>query len=626
MSKEKHGFQTEVKQLLNLMIHSLYSNKEVAIRELISNGSDACDKLRYLSLSDASLLKKDTDFSLIVDIDKEARLLTIRDNGVGMTRDDIISHLGTIAKSGTKEFTAKLTGDQAKDSLMIGQFGVGFYSSFMIADKVTVISRHASAGESEAVRWESTGDGEYTVEDTTKMSRGTDVILHLKADADEYLDFYKLRSIVLKYSDHISLPILMKEPPSPKKDGEDAPEEPGFKAVNKATAIWTRSRTEIKQEEYQEFYQSLTYDFNEPLDTIHTKVEGKQQFTSLLYIPSKAPFDLWDRERKSGLKLYVKRVFIMDNANLLPGYLRFVKGVIDSDDLPLNVSREILQGNKLVDSIKAACVKKILQSLSSMAESEPEKYALFYKAFGNVLKEGPAEDFSNKDKIIELLRFATTHTNEESQTVSLKDYLARMKPDQKHIYYVTAESFIAAKNSPHLELFRKKGIEVILMYDRVDEWLMAYAPEFEGKTFQSISKGDLDVEETEEEKKANEAKTKDFDSVFTQIKAVLKDQIEDVRLTHRLTDSPSCVVVDKDAMSIHLQRMIQMTGQAMPTAKPILELNPDHVLVLRLKNEADDEVFGELTKLLFEQALLVEGGHLDDAASFVRRVNRFLAS
>jgi molecular chaperone HtpG len=623
--KEKHGFQTEVKQLLNLMIHSLYSNKEVAIRELVSNASDACDKLRYLSLSNADLLKEDADLKISIEVDKDARLLIIKDNGIGMTRDEIIEHLGTIAKSGTKEFASKLTGDQAKDSLMIGQFGVGFYSSFMIADKVTVISRKAGAKPEEAVRWESSGDGEYTVENTTKLSRGTEVILHLKADADEYLDFYKVRSIALKYSDHISLPILMKEPPS-KASGDKAEEVvvPEFKAINKATAIWTRPRSDIKEEEYQEFYQSLTYDFNKPMDCIHTKVEGNQQFTALLYIPGRAPFDLWDRERKSGLKLYVKRVFIMDNANMLPGYLRFIKGVIDSDDLPLNVSREILQGNKLVDAIKGSCVKKVLQTLSHMAENEPEKYATFYKAFGNVLKEGPAEDFANKDKIIELLRFATTHTNQETQDVSLKDYISRMKADQKFIYYVTAENFTAAKNSPHLELFRKKGIEVLLMSDRVDEWLMAYVPEFEGKTFQSVSKGDLELEETEEEKKEHEEKAKDFDAVFKQIKEVLKDQIDEVRLTHRLTDSPSCVVVDKDAMSIHLQRMIQMTGQAMPAAKPILELNPDHLLVSRLKIESDDELFADLTKLLFEQALLTEGGHLEDPASFVKRMNRFL--
>jgi molecular chaperone HtpG len=627
LKKEKHGFQTEVKQLLNLMIHSLYSNKEVAIRELVSNASDACDKLRYLSLSDASLMKEDSDLKITIDIDRDARLLMIKDNGVGMTRDEIVDHLGTIAKSGTKEFASKLTGDQAKDSLMIGQFGVGFYSSFMIADKVTVISRKAGLDADSAVRWESLGDGEYTVENVTKLSRGTEVILHLKADADEYLEFYKVRSIALKYSDHISLPILMKEPVTAEKDkdGKELPTpEPEYKAINKATAIWTRARTDIKEEEYKEFYQNLTYDFNPPMDIIHTKVEGNQQFTTLLYIPSRAPFDLWDRERKSGLKLYVKRVFIMDNANMLPGYLRFIKGVIDSDDLPLNVSREILQGNKLVDAIKAACVKKVLQSLGKMAESEPQKYADFYKAFGNVLKEGPAEDFANKDKIIELLRFSTTHTDQEAQTVSLKEYVSRMKSDQKFIYYVTAENFTAAKNSPLLELFRKKGIEVLLMSDRVDEWLMAYVPEFDGKAFQSVSKGDLALEETEEEKKAHEEKAKNFDSVFQQIKEVLKDKIEDVRLTHRLTDSPSCVVVDKDAMSIHLQRMIQMTGQAMPSNKPILELNPDHALVLRLKTEADDEIFSDLTTLLFEQAMLTEGGQLEDPASFVKRVNRFI--
>jgi len=621
--KEKHGFQTEVTQLLHLMIHSLYSNPEVAFRELISNGSDACDKLRYLALSDSTLLQEDPELSIKIDLDKDAKLLTVRDNGIGMSRDEIIEHLGTIAKSGTKEFVTKLTGDQAKDTQLIGQFGVGFYSSFMIADKVTVISRKAGLPSDQAVRWESTGDGEYTVENTNKLSRGTEVILHIKPDMEAFLDFYKIQAIARKYSDHISLPILMKVPADQAQNKEETSGKE-YQAINKGTALWTRARTDIKEEEYREFYQSLTFDFAEPLDYLHSKVEGNQQFTMLLYLPSRAPFDLWDRERKAGLKLYVKRVFIMDNAELLPSYLRFVKGVIDSADLPLNVSREILQGNKLVDAIRAACVKKILQRLSQMAETEPLKYQTFYKAFGNVLKEGPAEDIENRGKIAELLRFASTHSGEETQTVSLKEYVSRMKADQKHIYYITAESFIAAKNSPHLELFRKKGIEVLLLSDRVDEWLMAYLPEYEKKSFQSITKGELDIEETEVDKEAQQAKEKDFETVLTQIKTVLGDKVESVRLTHRLTDSPACVVVDKDAMSMHLQRMIQMTGQAMPGAKPIFEINPEHALVQRLKTESDDEVFGDLTQLLFEQALLADGGHLEDPASFVKRMNRFL--
>lgn len=622
--KEKHGFQTEVKELLQLMIHSLYSNKEVVLRELVSNASDAADKIRFEALSNGNLLEEDGDLKITIDIDKEARLLTIKDNGVGMSRDEIIEHLGTIAKSGTKEFVSKLTGDQNKDSHMIGQFGVGFYSSFMLADKVTVVSRRAGLKSDQAVRWSSKGDGEYEVENTTKVSRGTDIILHLKKEEDDYLDFTKVKSTVLKYSDHISLPILMKEPPLTPKEGEKA-EEPEYAPINKATALWTRPKSDITDEEYTEFYKGMTFDFADPTCWMHNQVEGNQQFTSLLYIPKNAPFDLWDRDRQSGLKLYIKRVFIMDNAEVLPSYLRFMKGVIDSNDLPLNVSREILQNNKLVESIKSSCVKKTLQKLTKMAENKPEEYAHFWKSFGNVIKEGPAEDHANREKLADLMRFASTHSDTEEQTVSLKDYVSRMKEDQKHIYYIVAENFLAAKNSPHLELFRKKGIEVVLMYDRVDEWLMAYMPEIEGKSLQSITKGELEEDTTEAEKKEIETKAKDFESVLKQVKEVLGDEVEDVRITNRLTDSPSCVVVKEDAMSMHLQRMIQQAGQEAPVNKPLLELNPEHSLVERLKTEADDDIFKDLTRLLLEQALLAEGGHLQDPASFVKRVNRFIS-
>lgn len=626
--KETHGFQTEVNQLLDLMIHSLYSNKEIFLRELVSNASDAADKLRFAALSDAGLTATDAELKIVVDFDKDAKTLTVKDNGIGMSHDDVIEHLGTIAKSGTKHFMQSLTGDQQQDSQMIGQFGVGFYSCFMVADNVVVDTRKAGADSADAVRWESTGKGEYSVEAIDKAERGTTITLHLKDDAAEFLDTHRLRGIISKYSDHISLPIEMKKQAVPAEEGkEDEVAQEEWEVVNKAQAIWTRAKSEVKDEEYKEFYKTLSYDFQDPMVWTHNKVEGNQQFTNLLYIPTQAPFDLWDRDQKSGLKLYVRRIFIMDNAEVMPSYLRFVKGVIDSNDLPLNVSREILQGNRLVDKIKASSVKKVLQVLAKMAEKDVEQYNKFWDAFGKVIKEGPVEDADNKEKLFELMRFSSTHDDKSEQRVSLKDYVARMKEGQKEIYYLTAESHAAAIGSPHLELFRKKGIEVLLLTDRVDEWLLTGLTEFDGKTLKSVAKGELDldgVEETEEEKKAHEAQEKDFEAVVKQIKEALGDKVEDVRVTHRLTDSPACVVSEENSMSMHLQRMMAQAGQAMPAQKPVFEVNPEHPLVAQLKDEQDDARFAEWSNLLLEQALLTEGGQLEDPVSFVKRMNKLL--
>ena len=623
--KETFGFQTEVKQLLHLMIHSLYSDPEIFLRELISNASDASDRLRFEALSNAKLMEKDTDLKINITFDEKAKTLSIKDNGIGMTHDDVIEHLGTIAKSGTKSFIESLTGDQSKDSQMIGQFGVGFYASFMVADKVTVFTRRAGLKVEEGVKWESKGDGEYTVEKINRPSRGTEIVLHIKKDHKNFLDNHKLREIIHKYSDHIAIPINMPKLPEYDKDGKAKPAE-GVEVVNQAKALWTRSRQEIKDEEYKEFYKHVSHDFQDPLAWSHNKVEGKQEYTSLLYIPAAAPFDLYDQERKSGLKLYVQRVFIMDNANMLPSYLRFVKGVIDSADLPLNVSREILQSNALVDKIKSASVKKVLSMLDKMAKKKPEEYEKFWTQFGQVIKEGPAEDHNNKEAIAKLCRFASTHTDSNKQDVSLQDYIGRMKPEQKHIYYVIADTFAAAKNSPHLEVFRKKGVEVLLLTDRVDEWLMSHLTEFDGKSFQSVSKGalDLDDKETDAEKKQHEKVEKDFASVLKQVKEALGDKIKEARLTHRLTDSPACVVTDDAGMSLHLQRMMQAAGQPMMPAAPILEINPDHRLVQALKAEQDDNKFADWSKILLNQALLAEGATLDDPASYVKMVNQYL--
>lgn len=615
--KETLEFQTEVRQLLNLMIHSLYSNKEIFLRELVSNAADACDKLRFEALSDDSLYGDDSELKIRVSFDKEARTITVADNGIGMSRQEVIDNIGTIAKSGTRQFFESLTGDQSKDVELIGQFGVGFYSSFIVADQVTLTTRRAGAPASEAVRWISDGEGSYTLESVDKDSRGTEVTLHLREGEDEFLDPFRLRSIIKKYSDHISLPVEM---PSTDKEGE-------FEVVNSASALWRLPKREISDEDYREFYKHVAHDFGEPLAWSHNQVEGTQSYTSLLYIPKQAPFDLWDREHRHGIKLYVRRVFIMDDAeNLMPQYLRFVRGLVDSDDLPLNVSREILQKNKFIDSIRAASVKKILGLLETMAKEEPEKYAEFWKQFGQVLKEGPAEDYANRERIAKLLRFASTHNDSDEQNVSLEDYVSRMKPGQDKIYYITADSYAAAKNSPHLEVFRKKGIEVLLMYDRVDEWLVSHLTEFDGKPLVSVAKGELDLGELsdEQEKKEAEKVESEFKDLAGRIKEALGEDVSEVRISHRLTDSPACLVLGEHEMAVHLQRIMKQAGHELPESRPVLEINPQHPLVAHLQDEKDEQKFNDWSRLLFEQAMLSEGGQLEDPASFVRRMNRML--
>ncbi|WP_374328149.1 molecular chaperone HtpG [Azonexus sp.] len=624
-SRETLGFQTEVKQLLHLMIHSLYSNKEIFLRELVSNASDACDKLRFEALNNAALYGDDSELKIRIAFDKAARTITISDNGIGLSREEAIAHLGTIAKSGTKEFFSALTGDQAKDAHLIGQFGVGFYSSFIVADKVTVISRRAGLDAAQAVRWESAGEGDYTVEMVDKASRGTDVILHLRDGEDDFLNSWKLKSIIRKYSDHIILPILMKKEEWDQEKGEQVVSDED-ETVNQANALWARSKSEISDEQYTEFYKHVAHDFEDPLCWTHAKVEGKQEYTQLLYIPARAPFDLWDRNARHGIKLYVRRVFIMDDAEkLMPLYLRFVRGVVDSADLPLNVSREILQESKDIDNIRSGCTRKVLAMLEGMAGSddaaEKEKYAKFWEAFGAVLKEGIGEDFANKDKIAGLLRFASTHGDGDKQVVSLADYIGRMKEGQEKIYYVTADSFNAAKNSPHLEIFRKKGIEVLLLSDRVDEWVVGHLTEFEGKSLQSVAKGGLDLGQLEDEaeKKEAEKAADEFKELLDKVKGALGERVKEVRITHRLTDSPSCLVADEHDPSGNLARMLKAAGQPIPAAKPILEINPQHPAVLRLKYE--ESRFDDWAALLFEQAQLAEGGQLDDPAGFVKRIN-----
>jgi molecular chaperone HtpG len=621
--KESMAFQAEVKQLLQLMIHSLYSNKEIVLRELISNASDAADKLRFEALADGALYENDSELKIRLAFDKEARTLTITDNGIGMSRDEVIANIGTIAKSGTKEFFNALTGDQAKDANLIGQFGVGFYSAFIIADKVTLTTRRA--GTTEAVRWESAGEGDFTIEVAEKTSRGTEITLHLREGEDEFLSDWKLKTIIRKYSDHITLPIVMKK--SEWKDGAEVATDEE-ETVNKASALWARSKNDITEEEYQEFYKHVSHDFENPLAYTHSRVEGKQEYISLLYIPSKAPFDLYDRDRRHGIKLYVKRVFIMEDAEkLMPQYLRFVRGVIDTSDLPLNVSREILQSSRDVDAIKAGSVKKVLGLLEDMAENKPEDYAKFYSEFGRVLKEGPGEDFANKDKIAGLLRFASTKADTEVQDVSFKDYISRMQPEQDVIYYITADSFAAAQHSPHLEIFRKKGIEVLLMSDRVDEWLLGSLTEFDGKKLQSIAKGDLDLGklESETEKEIQKKIEEESKTLVEKIKQTLGSQVKDVRVTHRLTDSPACLVSDAHDLSGNLARILKAAGQNAPESKPILEINPTHKLVKRLEAESAEAIFADLTHVLFDQALLAEGGTLEDPASFVKRMNSLIS-
>ena len=622
--KETLGFQAEVKQLLQLMIHSLYSNKEIVLRELISNASDASDKLRFSALSDNTLYGGDSDLKISIAFDKAARTLIITDNGIGMSRTEVIENIGTIAKSGTKEFFNSLTGDQAKDANLIGQFGVGFYSAFIIADKVSLTTLRA--GEIDAVKWESAGEGDFTLEPADKKTRGTEIVLHLRDGEDEFLNDWKLKSIIRKYSDHITLPIVMKK--SEWKDGEQVPMDEE-ETVNKASALWARAKNDITEEEYQEFYKHVSHDFENPLTWSHNRVEGNQEYISLLYVPSKAPFDLYDRERSHGIKLYVKRVFILEDAEkLMPQYLRFVRGVIDSADLPLNVSREILQHSKDIDAIKAASVKKVLGLLEDFAENKSEQYQAFWGEFGRVLKEGPGEDFANKEKIAGLLRFASTHLDTEAQVVGFKDYIARMKDGQEAIYYITADSFAGAQHSPHLEIFRKKGIEVLLLSDRVDEWMLGGLTEFDGKKLQSIAKGDLDLGKLEDEaekeaKKQVEDAAKDL---IEKVKATLGEQVKEVRVTHRLTDSPACLVAGQNDLSGNLERMLKAAGQKTPESKPTLEINPTHGLIERLKAEKDDAKFNDLTHLLFDQALLAEGGQLNDPASFVKRMNSLLIS
>ena len=628
-AKQSMAFQAEVKQLLQLMIHSLYSNKEIVLRELISNASDAADKLRFEAISNGALYENESDLTIKVSFDKAARTLTIADNGIGMSRDEVIANIGTIAKSGTKEFMSALSGDQAKDANLIGQFGVGFYSAFIIADKVTLTTRRA--GATEAVRWESAGEGDFTIEAVEKPSRGTEIELHLRADEDEFLNDWKLKSIIRKYSDHITLPILMQK--TEWKEGENGAggemvtlDE--FETINKASALWARAKNDITEEEYNEFYKHVSHDYEAPLAYTHNRVEGKQEYISLLYIPSKAPFDLYDRERRHGIKLYVKRVFIMEDAEkLMPQYLRFVRGVIDTADLPLNVSREILQSSRDVEAIKNGSVKKVLGLLEDMAKDKPEDYAKFYKEFGRVLKEGPGEDYTNKDKIAGLLRFASTKADTDEQNVSLSDYIGRMQPEQETIYYITADTFAAAQHSPHLEIFRKKGIEVLLMSDRVDEWLLGSLTEFDGKKLQSIAKGDLDLGklESETEKEIQKKIEEEAKTLVEKIKNTLGDKVKEVRVTHRLTDSPACLVSEANELSGNLARMLKAAGQQAPDSKPTLEINPTHKLVKRIESESDTTVQSELAHVLFDQALLAEGGQLDDPASFVKRMNSLIA-
>jgi len=623
--KETLGFQTEVKHLLKLMIHSLYSNKEIFLRELISNASDAADKLRFEALSNDALYGKDSELKITVEYDKDARTITVSDNGIGMTRQEVMDNIGTIAKSGTKEFFESLTGDQAKDAHLIGQFGVGFYSSFIIADKVTLLTRKAGDTADKAVRWESAGEGDYSIESISKATRGTDVILHLREGEDEFLNGFTLRNIIRKYSDHITLPIYMAKEEFDEKAEETKKGE--AEVVNQASALWARPKNEIKDEEYREFYKHVAHDFEDPIAYVHNRVEGKYEYTSLFYIPSRAPFDMWDRESRHGIKLYVRRVFIMDDAkHIMPNYLRFVRGLVDSDDLPLNVSREILQQNKVIDNIRSASVKKVLGLLEDVAKNDKEKYQTVWGEFGRVLKEGPGEDFANKDKIAGLLRFASTQTDTEEQNVSLADYIGRMKEGQESIYYITADSFASARNSPHLEIFRKKGLEVLLLSDSVDEWLVSSLTEFEEKKLVSVTKGELDLGdlENEEEKKEQQEVSKEFQGIVAQMKDTLGEQVKDVRLTHRLTNSPACLVKDAYDMSANLERILKQAGQDIPASKPILELNPQHPLVEKLKNEKDSDRFKDMTFILFDQALLAEGGQLDDPAAFVSRLNELL--
>jgi molecular chaperone HtpG len=618
--QETRGFQSEVKQLLHLMIHSLYSNKEIFLRELISNASDAADKLRFRALSKPELYEGDGELRVRLSFDKEKRTLTIADNGIGMSREEVIENLGTIAKSGTKAFLESIGSDQAKDSQLIGQFGVGFYSAFIVADKVTVRTRAAGAAEDQGVYWESAGEGDYTIADINKADRGSEITLHLREGEDEYLDGWRLRSVIGKYSDHIALPVEIET-----KNEEDGTVT--WEKINKAQALWTRSKADVTEEEYKEFYKHIAHDFTDPLSWSHNRVEGKQEYTSLLYIPAQAPWDMWNRDHKHGLKLYVQRVFIMDDAEqFMPNYLRFVRGLIDSNDLPLNVSREILQDSRVTQNLRGALTKRVLQMLDKLAKDDAEAYQKFWQQFGMVLKEGPAEDGGNKEAIAKLLRFASTHNDSSAQTVSLEEYVGRMTEGQDKIYYITADSYAAAKSSPHLELFRKKGIEVLLLSDRIDEWMMSYLTEFDGKVFQSVSKADeaLDklADETEEQKEAE----KQLEPFIERVKTLLGERVKDVRLTHRLTDTPAIVTTDADEMSTQMAKLFAAAGQAAPEVKYIFELNPEHALVKRASDVGDNEQFAEWIDLLLDQALLAERGTLEDPNQFIRRMNKLLSA
>jgi len=611
--KETLEFQAEIRQLLDLMIHSLYSNKEIFLRELISNASDACDKLRFEALSDDALYENDTALEINVSFDKAARTVTVTDNGVGMNRNEVTENLGTIAHSGTRQFIGNLTGDEAKDAKLIGQFGVGFYSSFVVADRVTLVTRRAGLGPEHGVRWESDGSGSYSLETVERSQRGTEVTLHLREGEDEFLDDWRLRAIIHKYSDHISLPIKMKKPDTDETE-----------TVNKASALWARPKSDISEQEYEEFYKHIAHDFEAPLAHVHSKIEGQQNYTSLLYIPSRAPFDLWDRNRRHGIKLYVRRVFIMDDAEqLMPDYLRFVRGVVDSDDLPLNISREILQHNKSIDAIRGACVKRVLGLLENLANDEPDKYDSFWQAFGRVVKEGPVEDFTNRERVAKLLRFASTNSGGDKQDVSLDAYLSRMKEGQDKIYYITADSFATASNSPHLEVFRDKGIEVLLMHDRIDEWLTTHLTEYQGKTLQSVAKGKLELDQVKEaskiEKREHDENT--FRELIDRMRATLGERVRDVRLTERLTRSPACLVVDENDISTNLERVLKSVGQSVDHVRPIMEINPDHPLVEKLGDERDTKRFEDWVEILFDQCVLSEGGQLEDPASYVNRLN-----
>ncbi|KAA0875168.1 molecular chaperone HtpG [Nitrincola tapanii] len=632
---ETLGFQTEVKQLLHLMVHSLYSNKEIFLRELISNASDAAEKMRFEALSNADLYEGNSELNVRVSFDKDAKTVTIEDNGIGMSRQEVIDHLGTIAKSGTASFLSNLSGDQSKDSQLIGQFGVGFYSAFIVADRVDVFTRRAGLPITEAVHWSSKGEGEFTIANTEKAARGTRIVLHLKEGEEEFADGWRLRSLVRKYSDHIAFPVLMEkenldltqEEDKDADQTEKTPAQVEYEAVNSATALWTRSKSELNDEEYKAFYKHISHDFADPLSWSHNKVEGNLEYTSLLYLPERAPYDLWNREAPRGLKLYVQRVFIMDQADqFLPLYLRFIKGVVDSNNLSLNVSREILQKDPNVDKLRGALTKRVLDMLAKLAKEDADKYASFWKEFGQVIKEGPAEDYANRDKILKLLRFASTHSGTSEQSVGLEEYVARMQEGQEKIYYVVADNFNTAKNSPHLEIFRKKGIEVLLLTDRIDEWMMSQLFDFEGKSFQDVTKGELNLGEveSEEEKQQQEATAKQLESLIERLKPVLEARVSDVRVTHRLTDSPACLVLGDYDMGLQMRKIMEAAGQKVPDTKPVFEVNPEHPLIQKLDQEADEDRFADLAQILLDQADLAAGGQLQDPAAYIHRLNKLL--